>query len=93
AIRPDFNTVDVRASQETAQFDVEDFITLKEHADRAWPGRECEFNAMTKFFYTDRTVPKKRLTEEEMVAVNSLYRIIGRCETELIQLGATSNQQ
>jgi hypothetical protein len=93
AMRPDFNTVDVRATQEIAQFDVEDYITMKEHADRAWPGHDLEFNAMTKFFYTDRTVPKKRLTEEEMVAVNGLYRIIGRCETELIQLGATSNKQ
>lgn len=93
AVRPDFNNVDIRSTQETAEYDVEDYVTMKEHADLAWPGHDLEFNAMTKFFYTDRTVPKKRLTEEEMVAINRLYRIIGRCETELIQLGATSNRQ
>jgi hypothetical protein len=39
-------------------------------------GRDLEFNAMTKHFYTDRSVPKKRLTEEQMVEINRLYRVI-----------------
>jgi hypothetical protein len=42
---------------------------------------------MTKFFYLDRSIPKKKLTPEEMVEVNRLYRIIGRCEKELGKSG------
>jgi len=48
-----------------------------------FPGSQVEFNAMTKYFYEDRTLPKKRLTEAEMLDVNRLYRIIGRCEKML----------
>ena len=43
---------------------------------------------MTKYFYTDRSVPKKKLTETEMLEINRLYRIIGRCEQQLVQLQA-----
>ena len=39
-------------------------------------GPELEFNAMTKYFYTDRSVPKKKLSEAQMVEMNRLYRII-----------------
>jgi hypothetical protein len=38
---------------------------------------------MTKYFYTDRSVPKKRLTEAEMLEINRLYRIIGHDEEQL----------
>lgn len=41
-------------------------------------GSELEFNKMTKYFYVDRTLPKKRLSDAEMVEINSLYRVIGR---------------
>jgi hypothetical protein len=57
-------------------------------------GNELEFNAMTKFFYTDRTLPKKKLTEAEMLEINRLYRIIGTCEQKLAEAktaGATAN--
>jgi hypothetical protein len=43
---------------------------------------------MTKFFYVDRSVPKKKLTEDEMLEINRLYRIIGQCEIQLDILGA-----
>ena len=48
-----------------------------------YPGRYLEFNAMTKYFYTDRTVPKKRLTRAEMEEINRRYRVIVRCESDL----------
>ena len=38
---------------------------------------------MTKYFYTDRSVPKKKLTEEEMLEINRLYRIIGQDQDRL----------
>jgi hypothetical protein len=91
AIRPDFNSVDIRNTQE-APYDRNDYISTAQHPDLAWVGRECEFNAMTKYFYVDRTVPKKKLTEEEMLDVNRLYRAIGRSEALLTELRVTIPQ-
>jgi hypothetical protein len=45
-----------------------------------------EFNAQTKYFYTDRSLPKKKLTEAEMEEINQLYRIIGHCNDQLYDL-------
>jgi hypothetical protein len=87
ATTPDFNTVDVRKTQETP-YDRFEYVSTELNAGLAWVGRELEFNSMTKFFYADRTLPKKKLTEEEMLEVNRLYRIIGRCEQQLGQLQA-----
>jgi hypothetical protein len=44
---------------------------------------------MTKFFYQDRSLPKKKLTEDEMVEINRLYRIIATCCAQLVQKGVT----
>lgn len=84
--KPDFNKIDVRNTQET-QYENEDYVCLKTRPDRVWVGHDLEFNPMTKFFYLDRSIPKKKLTPEEMVEVNRLYRIIGRCEKELGKSG------
>ncbi len=47
---------------------------------------ELEFNSMTKYFYTDRRLPKKKLTGDEMLEINQLYRIIGHCNDQLSDL-------
>jgi hypothetical protein len=86
AMRPDFNTVDVRQSQEF-MFDSAPLISWDGNPDKAWVGKDTEFNSMTKYFYEDRSLPKKKLTEAEMIEINRLYRIIGRCEQQLAQLG------
>jgi hypothetical protein len=44
-------------------------------------GSELEFNAMTKYFYRDLTLPKRKLSDAEMIKVNDLYRMIGRDES------------
>ncbi len=80
AIKPDFNTVDVRKTQDTANYSKSDYITSKLNPGVAFPGKGVEFNSMTKYFYTDRSLPKKKLTEAEMLEINRLYRIIGQCE-------------
>jgi hypothetical protein len=41
---------------------------------------------MIKYFYTNRSLPKRKLTEAEMLEINSLYRIIGRCEADIARL-------
>ena len=85
AEKPDFDTVDVRTTQ-TSPYDEQQYVTSDLNPDVVFIGPELEFNSMTKYFYTDRTVPKKKLTEEEMLEINRLYRIIGKCERQLDDL-------
>jgi len=89
AATPDFNTADVRKTQETP-YDRYEYVSTELNPGLAWVGSELEFNSMTKIFYTDRSVPKKKLTEQEMLEVNRLYRIIGRCQQQLSQLQPAS---
>ena len=85
AITPDFDHVDVRRTRQL-DYEANQYVTSDLNPGVVFPGRELEFNPMTKYFYTDRSVPKKKLTEAEMLEINRLYRIIGRCNRELDQL-------
>ncbi len=85
AAKPDFNTIDVRATQETP-YDTKEYVTSDLNPNIVFIGRQLEFNSMTKYFYTNRSLPKKKLTQAEMEEINRLYRIIGRCEQQLVQL-------
>ncbi|TAL82148.1 MAG: hypothetical protein EPN75_02845 [Beijerinckiaceae bacterium] len=77
AIKPDFNHVDVRATQEFP-YDGYIHVTSNLNPSEMFIGSELEFNPMTKYFYRDRSLPKKRLSDAEMIEINSLYRVIGR---------------
>jgi hypothetical protein len=85
AITPDFNTVDVRQSQDFF-YDSHEYVSSDLNPGVVFRGHDLEFNAMTKYFITDRTVPKKRLTEDEMLEINRLYRQIGRCQQRVVDL-------
>jgi hypothetical protein len=85
---PDFDNVDVRKTQDLSNYSRHEYVSSNMTRTVAYPGGELEFNSMTKFFYTDRSVPKKRLTEAEMLEINRLYRVIGRCHADLARLGA-----
>lgn len=82
AIKPDFNTVDVRQTQEL-NYAKSKYVTSDLTPGLVFLGQDLEFNAMTKYFYVNRSLPKRRLTEAEMLEINQLYRIIGRCESEI----------
>ncbi len=82
ARKPDFDHVDVRSSQNT-EFAKFDYVTSNLNHGVAFRGRDVEFNVNTKYFYEDFTLPKKRLTEEEMLEINRLYRIIGECKRRM----------
>jgi len=88
ATRPDFNNVDITKTQEFP-YSGSEYVSSDLNPAEAFLGAELEFNAMTKYFYTDRTVPKKRLTADEMAEINHLYRVIGLGEKQLLQLGFT----
>jgi hypothetical protein len=85
ANKPDFDKVDVRKTQEFpyAQFE---YVTSDVCPKLMFKGTDLEFNANTKYYYTDRTLPKKRLSDAEMVEINRLYRIIGRDGQKLTEL-------
>jgi len=85
AVRPDFKTVDVHATQ-SLDFEKNQYVTSDLNPGVVFLGGELEFNAMTKMFYTDRSLPKKKLTEAEMLEINRLYRVIGRDEDGLEQM-------
>lgn len=85
ATKPLFLTVDVRKTQEFPYSRFQ-YVTSDLNPGVVFLGSELEFNPMTKYFYTDRSVPKKKLTEAEMLEINQLYREIGRCEHELFDL-------
>jgi hypothetical protein len=82
ASKPDFANVDVRATQEKT-YDQHPYVTSDLNPGVVFRGPELEFNSMTKYFYTDRSVPKKKLSEAQMVEINRLYRIIATCEQKL----------
>ena len=79
AIKPDFNKVDIRQTQ-SFPYKGYKYVTSDLNPTEMFVADELEFNPMTKCFYTDRTLPKRELSEDEMVEVNRLYRIIGRDE-------------
>jgi hypothetical protein len=85
AVKPDFNNVDVRTTQETS-YGQQQYVTSDLNPGVVFMGSEVEFNSMTKYFYVDRSLPKKKLADEEMIEINRLYRIIGRCEKQLADL-------
>lgn len=82
AITPKFETVDVRTTQDLSAYK-SGYITSDLNPGIVWRAEDIEFNPMTKIFYEDRTIPKKRLTQSEMEEINRLYRIIARCDAEL----------
>lgn len=82
AIRPDFNSVDVRTTQESP-YSRYLYVNSDLNPNVDHIGSELEFNSMTKYFYVDRSLPKKKLTQTEMLEINLLYRIIGKCEEKL----------
>ena len=89
AATPDFNNVDVRKTQETKSYDQSEYVSSSLTPKRAFVSNELEFNSMTKIFYQDRSLPKKRLTEEEMLEINRLYRIIGKSTDQLASMGVS----
>lgn len=82
AEKPDFNKVDVRETRANI-YDKSEYVSSKDNPGFVFIGKELEFNSATKYFYTDRALPKKKLSEAEMLEINRLYRIIGQCEQKL----------
>ena len=85
---PDFDNVDVRQTQQLVDASQPPFVTCDLASGVVFRSADTEFNEMTKYFITDRSVPKKKLTEAEMLEINRLYRIIGQCRKDILHLSA-----
>ncbi len=81
-VKPDFDHIDVRLSQ-VFPYTNYDYVTSDLNPGVVFLARDLEFNHYLKYFYTDYSLPKKRLTEPEMLQINRLYRIIGHCQQQL----------
>ena len=92
AVKPDFNKVDIRNTQEFP-YEQYEYVTSDPNPNIVYSGPELEFNSMTKYFYTDRTTPKKKLNESEMLEINRLYRIIGQDENRLARAQTNATGQ
>jgi hypothetical protein len=86
AVKPDFKATDIRRTQHTEEYSAFAYITSNLNPGVAFPGNQVEFNTMTKFFYKDYNLPKKRLSQEEMAEINRLYRVIGKCADDMAAL-------
>ena len=82
AAKPDFNTVDVRAARDIS-YGKHQYVSSALNPGMVFLGAELEFNPMTKYFYADYSLPKKKLSEGEMLEINRLYRVIGKCQQQL----------
>jgi hypothetical protein len=83
---PGFATVDIQATQ-ILTYAQDEWVTSNLTPGVAFRGEDLEFNSMTKFFYTDRSLPKRKLTQAEMRRVNALYRQIATYSSELQRFG------
>jgi hypothetical protein len=64
-----------------------EWVTCNLTPGLAFPLKNLETNAQTRFFYTDLTLPKKRLTAEEMAQLDVIYHQIGMYAAYLQRAG------
>ena len=83
--KPDFNTIDVRDTQDL-RYTNYPYVTSDLNPGVVFRGSDVEFNHPMKYFYNDNAHPKKKLTEAEMLEINRLLRIIGRCQQLIADL-------
>ena len=73
ALTPDFAHADLYSTRELW---AGDFVCMETAQNVYYRSADCEFNPQTKFFFTARNVPKKKLTDGEIAEIVRLYRII-----------------
>jgi hypothetical protein len=82
---PDFKTADVRKTRQLIYQNYE-YVSSDKNPQEMFKGADIEFNPAIKYFYTDLTVPKKRLSDAEMQEINRLYRVIAADQKKLVDL-------
>ena len=83
ALMPDFAHADLYSTRELWKGD---YVNMDTAPGIFYRSADCEFNPQTKFFYTNRDVPKKKLTDAEIAEVVRLYRAIAADQLVLAAL-------
>jgi len=79
---PDFANVDVRATQQK-NYDAKGYLAAGADPGTVYLGDNLEYNPALAYYYSDRTVPKTKLTPGEMEEINALFRTIAECDRQL----------
>ena len=80
ATKPDFDNTDIISGRQPYTVA---YIQMDGAPDVFYRGADCEFNSQTKFFYTHRELPKKKLSDAEYQELVRLYRFVGKCQRDL----------
>jgi hypothetical protein len=80
AMKPNFRSITLDELKRGRQFYTVDSTSMDGAPTVFYVARETEFNPMTKFFYTDRTKAKKRLSDAEYDRLLVLYHRLGEIE-------------
>jgi hypothetical protein len=92
ALMPDFDHADLRKERDVSNYAKWEWISSGSCPGLAFRGSDVEFNPQTKYFYRDRSLPKKLLTDAELEEITRLYRIIGKCNAEVGPLPANTDR-
>ncbi len=77
ALTPDYAHADLYSTRELWKGE---YVCMDTVPNVYYRSADCEFNPQTKFFFTSRDLPKKKLTDAEIAEVVRLYRIIATDE-------------
>ena len=83
ALTPDYAHADLYSTRELWKGE---YVNMDTAPGIYYRSADCEFNPQTKFFYTSRDVPKKRLSDAEIAEVVRLYRTIAADQQLLASL-------
>ncbi len=77
ANRPDYNANNLQSTRELWKGE---YVYINEVPGVYYRSADCEFNPQTKYFFTSRNVPKKRLSDAEYQELTRLYHLLGQQE-------------
>ena len=80
ATKPDFDHTDIVSGREAYPGP---YMSMDGVPGVFYLSAQCEFNSQTKFFYTNRQLPKKKLSDAEYQELVRLYRFVGKCQRDL----------
>ena len=89
ASKPDFNTENLQGTRELWKGQ---YVNMDEAPGVFYRSADCEFNPQTKYFYTSRNVPKKRLSDGEYKELTRLYHLLGQQEKALADAAPPAGQ-
>ncbi len=89
AIKPNFKAITLPELKRGREFYNAETAWMQDAPNVFYLARETEFNPMTKYFYTDRSKAKKRLSDAEYDRLLVLYHRLGELEGQPVPTAAS----